>query len=51
MLTPVIVSAVPSPNTALPVMVKEFPPPTIVPFVVIVVPVSVVFVVNVTAPI
>ncbi len=38
LLTPVTVSAVPSPKTALPVIVKELVPPIIVPLVVIVEP-------------
>ena len=40
-VTPVIVSAVPSPKTALPVIVSAFVPPMIVPLVVMVDPVSV----------
>ena len=40
-LTPVTVSVVASPNTALPVIVSELAPPTIVPFVVIVEPCNV----------
>jgi len=40
-VTPVMVSAAPSPRTALPVIVNAFVPPIIVPFVVMVEPVSV----------
>ena len=40
-LTPVMVSRVPSPKTALPVMASELVPPMIVPLVVMVLPVSV----------
>jgi hypothetical protein len=50
-VTPVIVSVVASPNTALPVMVIEFPPPIIVPFVVIVLPVSALLVPKVKLPV
>ena len=48
--TPVTVSAVPLPKTALPVTVKLFVPPATVPLVVTVVPVKSTFALKVTAP-
>ena len=50
-LTPVTVSVVPSPKTALPVMVSEFVPPANVPFVVMVEPVRVTLVPSVKLPV
>ena len=50
-VTPVIESAVPLPKTASPVMVSELVPPIIVPFVVMVEPVSVVPAPSVTSPV
>ena len=52
-VTPVMVSAVPSPKTALPVIVSALLPPVTVPFVVMVEPVRVRVApepLNVTAP-
>ena len=50
LLKPVTVSAAPSPSTALPLMDSDLPAPATVPWVVMVLPVRVVFSVRLRAP-
>ena len=50
LLRPVTVSEAPSPSTALPVMESDLPAPATVPWLAMVLPVSVVFSVRLRAP-